>query len=47
VLVSNSVTFTVVATGDAPLRYQWYFNTNTVLANATNASFTINERAHE
>lgn len=42
VLVSNSVTFTVVATGDAPLRYQWYFNTNTVLVNATNAFYTIN-----
>ncbi|MGC3956447.1 MAG: immunoglobulin domain-containing protein [Verrucomicrobiota bacterium] len=41
VLESNSVTFTVVAAGDAPLRYQWYFNTNTVLVNATNASFTI------
>jgi len=41
VLVSNSVTFTVVATGDVPLRYQWYFNTNTVLVNATNASFSI------
>lgn len=41
VLVSNSVTFTVVAAGDAPLRYQWYFNTNTVLANATNAAFTL------
>lgn len=41
VLVSNSVTFSVVAEGDAPLRYQWYFNTNTPLINATNASFTI------
>lgn len=41
VLVSNSVTFTVVAAGDAPLRYQWYFNTNTILANATNASYSI------
>jgi len=41
VLVSNSATFTVVAAGDAPLRYQWYFNTNTVLANATNASYII------
>lgn len=33
--------FAVVATGTAPLRYQWYFNTNTVLANATNASLAI------
>lgn len=41
VLVSNSVTFTVGATGDGPLRYQWYFNTNSLLANATNAVFTL------
>lgn len=41
VLVSNSATFTVVAAGDVPLRYQWYFNTNTVLPDATNASFTL------
>ena len=41
VIVSNTATFTVVAAGDAPLRYQWYFNTNTVLANATNASYSI------
>jgi pectate lyase len=41
VLVSNSVTFSVVAAGDAPLRYQWYFNPNTVLPLATNASLTL------
>ncbi len=36
-----SATFTVVATGTALLHYQWYFNTNTPLADATNASYTI------
>jgi pectate lyase len=41
VAVSNSVTFTVFAEGSAPLRYQWYFNTNTPIANATNATYTI------
>lgn len=40
-IVSNAVTFSVVAAGSAPLHYQWYFNTNTPIANATNASFTI------
>lgn len=41
VLVSNSATFTVVAAGDAPLRYQWYFNTNTALTGATNSAFSL------
>lgn len=41
VLISNSVTFSVIAAGDAPLRYQWYFNTNTTLVAATNASYFI------
>ncbi len=41
VTVSNAATFTVIAAGDAPLRYQWYFNTNTALPNATNATYAI------
>ncbi|MEK7781436.1 MAG: immunoglobulin domain-containing protein [Verrucomicrobiota bacterium] len=41
VIASNNATFTVTASGSPPLRYQWYFNTNTVLANATNASYLI------
>jgi hypothetical protein len=36
----GSATFTVVASGPAPLRYQWYFN-NGVLTAATNASLTV------
>ena len=41
VIVSNAAGFSVVASGTAPLKYQWYFNTNTPLANATNNSFTL------
>jgi len=40
-----AATFSVTAIGTAPLHYQWYFNTNTPLANQTNAllSFTITQ----
>lgn len=38
--VSSNATFTVTA-GTAPLHYQWYFNTNTALLNATNTSLTL------
>jgi len=38
--VGSNVTFTVTA-GTAPLSYQWYFNTNTSLFNATNATLTL------
>jgi len=41
VIVGEPVTFAVIASGYAPLRYQWYFNTNTLLANETNATLTI------
>lgn len=34
--------FSVTVLGTAPFSYQWYFNTNTPLANQTNASMTIN-----
>jgi len=37
----QSATFAVVASGTAPLAYQWYFNTNTPLGNSTNASLTL------
>jgi hypothetical protein len=39
---SNSVTFTVVVSGSANLFYQWYFNTNSAIVNATNATLTLN-----
>ena len=41
VLPGGSATFSVTANGTAPLRYQWFFNTNSPLAPATNASLTI------
>ena len=41
ILISNAATFSVTATGTAPLRYQWFFNTNTALGDATNAAYSI------
>lgn len=41
VTVGQSATFSVAVSGTPPLRYQWFFNTNTPLASATNASLTI------
>ena len=41
VIAGESVTFAVAASGYAPLRYQWYFNTNMLLVNETNAALTI------
>jgi pectate lyase len=38
---SNSVSFTVVVSGSAPLAYRWYLNTNTPIANATNSTLTL------
>ena len=40
VLPGSNVSFTVSATGDAPLNYQWYFN-SAIIVNATNAALTI------
>jgi pectate lyase len=42
VATNSSATFTVVAAGSTPLVYQWYFNTNTLIAGATNAAYTLN-----
>lgn len=39
--VTSNVTFSVTATGTPLLSYQWYYNTNTPLANATNATLTL------
>jgi pectate lyase len=41
VAMGQSATFSIVATGSAPLKYQWYFNTNTSLAGATNTTLTL------
>ena len=38
---SSSSAISVVASGTAPLSYQWYFNTNTAVVNATNAALTL------
>ena len=37
----NNVSFTVVAGGSMPLAYQWYFNTNAPIANATNPALML------
>jgi pectate lyase len=41
VALSNSVTFTTIAYGSAPMTYQWYFNTNSPIAGATNTALSI------
>jgi len=41
VVVAGNVTFSVGATGTAPLGYQWFFNTNTLVEGATTNTFTI------
>ena len=37
----SNATFTVGASGTAPLAYQWYFNTNTLLSGQTGVSLTL------
>jgi pectate lyase len=41
VATGQSASFTVFAGGSATLSYQWYFNTNTSVVNATNATLTL------
>lgn len=41
VAVGQTANLSVIATGTAPLWYQWYFNTNTILLGQTNASLSI------
>src|SRR5207245_2234615 len=41
VLLGQTAQFTVSATGSLPLRYQWFFNTNTLLVAGTNSTLTI------
>jgi pectate lyase len=38
---NQTATFTVVAGGSANLSYQWYFNTNTMVPNATNSTLVL------
>lgn len=40
-VVGNAAVFAVNAEGTLPLHYQWFFNTNTVLQNATNPTLTL------
>jgi Pel9A-like, right handed beta helix region/Immunoglobulin I-set domain len=40
-IYTSNVTFSVIVAGTAPLAYQWYVNTNTVLDGASNASLSI------
>jgi pectate lyase len=39
--VGQDATFNVVASGTSPLSYQWYYNTNTILTNATSSTLTL------
>jgi hypothetical protein len=41
VIVGNDAAFAITATGSTPLSYQWYFNTNTLLPGATNATLIV------
>lgn len=41
VAAGSTATFTLVAGGSAPLQYRWFFNTNTVIAGATNSSLVL------
>jgi uncharacterized repeat protein (TIGR03803 family) len=41
VIASNTASFTNAATGTAPLSYQWYFNTNTLLSGQTGAILVL------
>ncbi|HWC58547.1 MAG TPA: immunoglobulin domain-containing protein, partial [Verrucomicrobiae bacterium] len=41
VTVGNTATFSIAASGTSPLGYQWYFNTNTLIAGALTNSLTI------
>ncbi|HMP81182.1 MAG TPA: immunoglobulin domain-containing protein [Verrucomicrobiota bacterium] len=40
-VVAQTVQFNVLASGSAPLRYQWFYNTGTLLTDATNATLTL------
>jgi endonuclease/exonuclease/phosphatase family metal-dependent hydrolase len=39
--VGSNVLFSVRASGAAPLSFQWYFNTNTIITGATSSALTV------
>jgi len=41
VVVAGNATFSVSATGTAPVGFQWFFNTNTLIDGATTNAFTV------
>jgi pectate lyase len=41
IFVGQNATFTVVPSGSQPFSYQWYYNSDTLITNATGSSFTI------
>src|SRR5205823_7059439 len=41
VFVGDDAQFNVQASGTAPLFYQWYYNTNSMLAAQTNSTLTV------
>lgn len=41
VSAGGTAIFSVTATGTSPLHYQWYGNTNSLIADATNAALTV------
>ena len=41
IMTGSNATFSVVAVSTTPIRYQWYFNTNTLLTDATNSTLLV------
>jgi pectate lyase len=41
-LLGNVATFTVGASGTAPLSFRWYFNSSTLVSNGTSSTLTLN-----
>lgn len=46
VALSNVATFTVTAAGTAPLHYQWFFNTNTLVGGNSNSLTVLNVQSN-
>lgn len=45
IFVGQNASFTVLASGTAPLSYQWYYNDTNAVANATNSTLTVTNAA--